>query len=67
MDSNHLRCIFYKDSHTREIFQGMSAKDQFMKVSFKKETSMCVVTEQDSQFPGSHWVMVYQDKKRPIL
>ena len=23
---------------------------------------MCVVNEQDSQFPGSHWVMVYQNK-----
>ena len=24
---------------------------------------MCVVNEQDSEFRGSHWLMVYQDKK----
>ena len=35
-----------------------------MKEHFEKETYMCVVNEQDSQFPGSHWVMVYQDKKK---
>ena len=64
MDSNHPRCIFYKDSYTREIFEGVFAKDQFMKEHFEKETYMCVVNEQDSQFPGSHWVMVYQNKKK---
>ena len=63
MDSNHLRYIFYKDSYTREIFEGVFAKDQFMKEHFEKETYMCVVNEQNSQFPGSHWVMVYQNKK----
>ena len=63
MYSNHLRCIFYKDSYTGEIFEGVFAKDQFMKEHFDKETYMCVVNEQDSQFPGSHLVMVYQDKK----
>ena len=66
MDSNHLQCIFYKDPYTAEIFEGVFAKDQFMKKSFKKGTYMCVMNEQDSQFPKSHWVMVYQDKKRPI-
>ena len=35
-----------------------------MKERFEKETYMCVVKEQNSQFPGSHWVMVYQDKKK---
>ena len=35
-----------------------------MKERFEKEIYMCVVTEQDSQFPGSHWVMVYEDKKK---
>ena len=64
MDSNHLQCIFYKDSYTREIFEGVFAKDQFMKEHFEKETYMCVVNEQDSQFPGSHCVMVYQSKKK---
>ena len=64
MDSNHLRFIFYKDSYTREIFQGVFAKDQFMKEHFEKETYMCTVNEQDSQFPGSHWVKVYQNKKK---
>ena len=34
-----------------------------LKSTSKKETYMCVVNKQDSQFPGSHWVMVYQDKK----
>ena len=34
-----------------------------MKERFEKETSMCVVNEQDCKFPRSHWVMVYQDKK----
>ena len=37
-----------------------------MKERFEKETYMCVVNEQDSQFPGSHSVMVYEDKKRPL-
>ena len=64
MDSNHLRCTFYKDSYTREIFEGVFPKDQFMKEHFKKETYMCAVNEQDSQFPGCHWVMVYQNKKK---
>ena len=32
-----------------------------MKECFEKETYMCVVNEQDSQFPGSHWMMVYED------
>ena len=64
MDSNYLRCIFYKDSYIREIFQGVLAKDQYMKEHFGKEIYMCVVNEQDSQFPGSHWMMVYQNKKK---
>ena len=34
-----------------------------MKEHFKKETYMCVVKEQDSQFFRTHWVMVYQNKK----
>ena len=35
-----------------------------MKERFEKKTYMCVVKEQNSQFPGGHWVMVYQDKKK---
>ena len=35
-----------------------------MKEHFEKETYMCVVNEENSQFSGSHWVMVYQDKKK---
>ena len=35
-----------------------------MKERFKEETYMCVINEQDSQFSGSHWVIVYQDKKK---
>ena len=64
MDSNHLQCIFYKDSYTRETFEGVFTKDQFMKENFEKETYICVVYKQDSQFPESHWVMVYQNKKK---
>ena len=41
----------------------MFAKYQFMKEHFEKETYMCMVNEQDSQFPESHWLMVYQNKK----
>ena len=41
----------------------MFAEDEFMKDRFEKETYMCVVNERDSLFPGSHWVMVYQNKK----
>ena len=67
MDSNYLRCIFYKDSYTREIFEGVFPKDQVMKEHFEKGIYMCVVNEQDSQFPGSHWLMVYENKKRPTL
>ena len=63
MDSNHLHYIFQKDPYTGEILEEVFAKDQFMKEHFEKETYMCVVNEQDSQFPGSHWLMVYQDKK----
>ena len=64
MDSNHLRCIFYQDSYTGGIFEGMFAKYKFVKEYFEKETYMFVVNEQDSQFPESHWVMVYQEKKK---
>ena len=35
-----------------------------MKENFEKETYICVVNKQDSQFPESHWVMVYQNKKK---
>ena len=35
-----------------------------MKEHFEKETYMCMVNEQDSQFPESHWLMVYQNKKK---
>ena len=35
-----------------------------MQERFEKETYMCVENEQDSQFPGSHWVMVYQENKK---
>ena len=66
MDSSHLQCIFYKDHYIGEISEGVFAKDQSIKKRFEKETYMCVVNEQDSQFPGSHWVMVYQERKRPI-
>ena len=64
MGSNHLRCISYEDSYTREIFTEVIAKYQFMKEHFEKETCICVVNKQGSQFPGIHWVMVYQNKKR---
>ena len=67
MTSNHLRCIFYKDSYKGEIFEKVFSKDQFMKEHFEKETYMCVVNEQDSQFPGRFWVMVYQDKKKTFF
>ena len=55
--------MFYKDSYTKEIFEGMFPKDHFLKGNFEKETYMCVVNENASRFPGSHWVMVYQKKK----
>ena len=45
-------------------FEGVFLQDQFMKERFKKETYICLVNEQNSQFPGSHWVMVYQEKKK---
>ena len=35
-----------------------------MKGHFEKETYMCVVNEQDSQFSGSHWVRVSQNRKK---
>ena len=54
MDSNYLQYIFYKDSYTMEIFEGVLTKDKFMKEHFEQETYMCVVNEQHSQFPGSH-------------
>ena len=38
-----------------------------MKVHFEKETYMFEVNEQDSQFPASYQVMVYQNKKNTIL
>ena len=34
-----------------------------MNERFEKETGMCVVSEQDSHFPGIHYVMLYQGKK----
>ena len=52
-----------KDPYTEGIFEGVFANDQFMKERFENETYMCVVNEQDSQFLGSHSVMVYEDKK----
>ena len=64
MDSNHLEYIYYKESYTRETFEGVFAKDQFMKEHFRKETYMSVVNKQDPQCPGNHWVMVYQNKKK---
>ena len=56
--------MFYKDSYTNGIFEGMFPKDHFLKGNFEKETYMCVVNENASWFPGSHWVMVYQKKKK---
>ena len=35
-----------------------------MKDHFENGTYMCEVNDQYSQFPGSHWVMVYQNKKK---
>ena len=64
MNSNHLRCIFYKDPYKGEIFEGVFAKDQLMKGCFEKEASIYVVNEKNFQFRGSRWVMVYQDKKK---
>ena len=43
--------MFYKAPYTVEIFEGVFAKDQFMKERFEKEIYMCV---KDSRFPGSH-------------
>ena len=34
-----------------------------MNERFEKETCMCVVSEQDSHFPGIHYVLLYQGKK----
>ena len=42
----------------------MFAKDQITKERFKKEIYMCVVNEQDTQFPGNDWVMIYQGNKK---
>ena len=53
MDNNHLQCVFHKDSFTGEIFE-VFAKDQFTKEHFEKETYMCVVNAQNSQFSRSH-------------
>ena len=35
-----------------------------MKERFEKETYMYAVNEQDPQFPASHWVMMYQNKRK---
>ena len=35
-----------------------------MKDHFENGTYMCEVNDQYSQFPESHWVMVYQNKKK---
>ena len=64
MADNYLRCIFYKDPYTGEVLEGVFAKDQIVKEHFEKETYVCVVKEKNSQFSGSHWVMMYQDKKK---
>ena len=55
---------FFVDK-TRRITKDYSKwTEQFLKERFKKGTFMCVVNEQDSQFPESHCLMVYQDKKK---
>ena len=64
MPGSHLPWIFYKVPYTGEISEGVFAKDQITKERFKKETYMCVVNEQDTQFPGNDWVMIYQGKKK---
>ena len=46
------------------IFERVFAKDEFMKELFEKEAYRCAMNEQHFQFLGSHWVMVYQDKKK---
>ena len=56
--------MFYKDPYPAEIFDGVFAKDQFMKGRLKEKTYMYVVNEEDSQFSESHWVMAYQDQKK---
>ena len=40
----------FKNSCRGEIFEGVLAKDQFLKEHFEKDTCMCVVNEQDSVF-----------------
>ena len=45
----------------------MFPEDQFLKGNFEKETYMCVVNEKASRFLWSHWVMVYQEKKKIYL
>ena len=32
-----------------------------------RKRNLCVLKEQDSQFPGSQWVMVHQDKKKDLF
>ena len=64
MDSNHLRCIFENDPYTKYIFEGVFARDEFLETSFTRDIYMCVVNEQDSKYPGSHWLLVYQDGKK---
>ena len=48
------------DKYLRECLQKINL---LIKKHFKKEIYMCVVNEQDSQFPGSHWVILYHDKQ----
>ena len=55
--TNHLRCIFCKDPYTRGIFEGVFAKNQFIKEHFERKKYLHVRSE-------SHWVMVYQNKKK---
>ena len=48
------------EKYLRECLQKINL---LIKKHFKKEIYMCVVNEQDSQFPGSHWVILYHDKQ----
>ena len=63
----YLEIYFTKNSyHTelcqlRDISKGVCERSIHERALLNRKLH---VNEQDSQFPGSHWVMVYQDKKK---
>lgn len=63
MDEETIRKILFQDSHTKQCFKGVFARNE-LPTSFDSYPACFVFNTQIRTQPGEHWLAIYIDKNK---